>query len=145
MTVREPRSADVATLESAEQSCFSDPWPARFFIAELFAPARFNRVVEGGDGTLVAYLFSAWQYLDLHILKVATVPGSRRAGIGRRLMLLAEDHARAAGGESITLEVRPNNLAAIAMYDGLGFTLVGRRPSYYQDGEDAQIMTLKLQ
>ena len=41
-------------------------------------------------GSMVAYLFCAWQYLDLHVLKVATLPPFRRSGLARRLMALAE-------------------------------------------------------
>jgi len=51
------------------------------------------------------------------------------------------DHARAFGGETVTLEVRERNTPAIALYRGLGFSVAGRRPRYYGDGEDALIMT----
>ena len=41
----------------------------------------------------------------------------------------------------MTLEVRPSNAAAIALYTSFGFRDTGRRPGYYQDnGEDAIIM-----
>lgn len=142
--LREPRPADIAELEQLEERCFTDPWPGRYFVSELFAQARFRRVVVDERGTLVAYLFAAWQYLDLHILKVATAPELRRRGIGRELMAMAERHAVDSGGESITLEVRPANRAAIAMYDALGYGTAGRRPGYYQDGEDALVMTKSL-
>lgn len=144
MNVRQPDPADIPELEVAEQRCFSDPWPGRFFVAELLAPARFQRLVEDADGRLIAYLFAAWQYLDLHVLKVATLPEVRRTGLGRQLMEMARDHARSCGGESVTLEVRPGNEAAVTLYRALGFAVVGRRPGYYQDGDDALIMTLLL-
>jgi ribosomal-protein-alanine N-acetyltransferase len=41
----------------------------------------------------------------------------------------------------ITLEVRPTNAPAIALYERFGFLAAGTRPRYYQDnGEDAVIM-----
>ena len=96
------------------------------------------------EGSLAAYLFTAWQYLDLHILKVATLPVFRRRGLGRRLMLLAEEHAIRQAGETLTLEVRMNNGAAIAMYETMGYEHVGIRPGYYTDGSDALVMTKSI-
>jgi len=142
--LRPPQPGDVHALVAAEAACFSDPWPGQFFVSELFAPGRFHRLLVASDGRLVAYLFAAWQYLDLHVLKVATVEPYRRQGLGRRMMALAEHHAREMGGESVTLEVRESNEAAIAMYLALGYTEVGRRRRYYADGEDALVMTLQL-
>ncbi len=144
VSVRSPLPGDVRALEGAEVVCFSDPWPGQFFLAELYAPGRFHRIVVDPAGRLVAYLFAAWQYLDLHVLKVAALPELRRRGLGRRLMALAEEHALEVGGETLTLEVRPSNAAAIALYHDLGFAVAGRRPAYYPDGEDALVMTKSL-
>jgi ribosomal-protein-alanine N-acetyltransferase len=62
----------------------------------------------------------------------------------RQLMAIAEEHVVEQGGESLTLEVRESNHAAVALYDRLGFVLAGRRPAYYTDGEDALVMTKHL-
>jgi len=49
--------------------------------------------------------------------------------------------ARVGAGAQITLEVRPTNVGAIALYKQFGFLAAGSRPRYYQDnGEDAVIM-----
>jgi ribosomal-protein-alanine N-acetyltransferase len=132
---------DVRDLEKAEAECFPDPWPGRFFAAEMVAPARFCRVLVGPAGEVLAYLFCVWQYLDLHVLKVATRPAYRRQGFGRRLMESAERHVEEQAGESMTLEVRRSNDAARAMYRRLGFEEVGLRVRYYSDREDAVVMT----
>jgi ribosomal-protein-alanine acetyltransferase len=144
LSVRPPQVSDSRALAEAEIVCFSDPWPTRYFASELMAPGRFQRVMTDPQGRLVAYLFTAWQYLDLHVLKVATLPSYRRQGLARRLMALAEEHAAEMNGESLTLEVRDANIEAIAMYDSLGYERAGIRPAYYQDGEDAVIMTKRI-
>lgn len=143
--MRAPQPSDVRALAAAELECFSDPWPAQFFVSELFAPGRFQRLLEVRSGGLAGYLFAAWQYLDLHVLKIATLPGFRRQGLARWLMELADEHARQTGGESITLEVRESNGPAIELYRRLRFEEVGRRRRYYADGEDALVMTLRLE
>jgi len=144
LSVRPPQLGDARALAEAELVCFSDPWPPQFFASEILADGRFNRLLVDAGGNMVAYLFCAWQYLDLHVLKVATLPQFRRAGLARRLMALAEDHAVETGGESLTLEVRMSNTDAIAMYEVLEYEQVSVRKSYYQDGEDAVVMTKQM-
>ena len=43
-----------------------------------------------------------------------------------------------------TLEVRVSNDVARRLYEQVGYRLAGRRRRYYQDGEDALIMTTPL-
>ncbi len=142
--VRMPCPSDARALAAAEQVCFRDPWPGQLIASELLAPGRFHRVVVDPAERLVAYLLSAWQYLDLHVLKVATLPEFRRQGLARHLMELAERHADEMAGETVTLEVRVSNLAAARLYESMGFACVGRRPAYYLDGEDALVMTKRM-
>ncbi len=144
LSVRPPQLGDVRALTEAELKCFSDPWPPQFFMSEILADGRFNRLLIDPSGQMIAYLFCAWQYLDLHVLKVATLPDHRRAGLAKRLMFLAEDHAAEVGGETLTLEVRASNSAAVALYASLSYEQVGSRPSYYPDGEDAVLMTKRI-
>jgi [ribosomal protein S18]-alanine N-acetyltransferase len=67
-------------------------------------------------------------------------PAWQRQGVGRALLntLLAKaDEARA----PVFLEVRTDNVAAIAMYEAHGFSRIGLRRRYYQpSGADAYTM-----
>ena len=139
--VRAPQLGDARDLARVDIDCFPDPWPAQFFVSEILADGRFNRLLVDPAGRMTAYLFCAWQYLDLHILKVATLPEFRRSGLARRLMQFAENHAVEMSGESLTLEVRCDNLSAITMYENLGYARQGVRAHYYPNGDDALIMT----
>lgn len=144
LSIRPPQAGDVRALSEAETCCFTDPWPAQFFLSEIVAPGRFNRLLVDPAGEMVAYLFCAWQYLDLHVLKVATLPRFRRGGLARRVMGIAEHHAVEVCGESLTLEVRAGNKSAIALYEALDYAHAGWRKSYYGDGEDAVVMTKRI-
>lgn len=46
--------------------------------------------------------------------------------------------------EDLLLEVRPSNLAAIKLYERLGFLRVGVRKRYYSNAEDALVFKLRL-
>ena len=144
ISVRPPQLGDARALAEAELECFSDPWPPPFFMSEILADGRFNRLLVDSAGRMVAYLFCVWQFLDLHVLKVATLPEFRRAGLARRLMALAEEHVVEIGGESLTLEVRSSNGAAIAMYEMLEYDRAGIGARYYQDGESAVVMRKRM-
>ncbi len=52
--------------------------------------------------------------------------------------------ARAAGCVLVGLEVSSENSAALRLYEGLGYRIVGRRPNYYNDGSGALLMSLRL-
>jgi len=145
VSLREVHPGDIRNLARADAVCFDDPWPEAYFASELFAPGRFHRVLVEPAGEIAAYLFTAWQYLDLHILNIATLPEFRRFGLGRRLMLIAEEHARQMAGETLTLEVRKGNDPAFRLYESLGYEAVGIRSGYYADGTDAIIMSKHVQ
>lgn len=102
------------------------------------------RVARGERGVVLGYALS-WHVADeVHLLNVAVAPAARRKGIGRALMddLLA--HARATAAAKVLLEVRAANVAAIRLYESLGFAHLGVRRRYYADGEDAVEMMLEL-
>ena len=57
------------------------------------------------------------------------------------LMLALIDRAYALDSRWMTLEVRASNHGAMALYEKLGFKVIGRRRGYYtDDGEDAVVM-----
>ena len=72
------------------------------------------------------------------LLNLAVHPKFRRSGVGRAL--LQEMMQLAALWH---LEVRESNLAAICLYQSLGFVQVGRRAAYYADGEAALLFTFE--
>ena len=64
-----------------------------------------------------------------------------------KLVEYAIRHARNRNAQSIFLEVRPSNEAAVMLYDSMGFNEIGIRNGYYpaQSGrEDALVMALEL-
>jgi RimJ/RimL family protein N-acetyltransferase len=71
----------------------------------------------------------------------------RRRGVGRALMHEAEVWARQAGVRKLELHVFPHNVAAIALYDDLGYEREGLRRRHYRRGgrfQDAVLMAKDL-
>jgi ribosomal-protein-alanine N-acetyltransferase len=78
---------------------------------------------------------------EAHIVTLAVRQGQRRRGLGELLLITAIEVAVAHGQEVMTLEVRHANEAAVSLYEKYGFNRVGVRSRYYDDREDALIMT----
>jgi ribosomal-protein-alanine N-acetyltransferase len=78
---------------------------------------------------------------EVHVVNVAVHTEFRRRGIARVLLQAVFDAARERGMTIATLEVRFHNLAAITLYESLGFQKIAIRKRYYADnGEDAVVM-----
>ena len=145
VTIRPGDPGDLPAVQRIERASFADPWPASALLQELVPSSlRLPLILLRGE-SVIGYLM-AWCTPDqLHILNVAVDPAYRRQGHGRRLLAVAMEAARRGGADQVTLEVRPGNEAALALYAALGFAQTGRRPHYYADtGEDALVLTCDL-
>ena len=141
VVLRDMTVADLAQVMLIEIETFPTPWSLQAFRSEVQNPAAWTRVAADDEGRVVAYLVARF-YGDMwHLMDLAVIPSARRQGIGRSMIddLLI---VVAATDLDVTLEVRPSNAAAIALYRTFGFQAVGARRRYYEDnGEDAIVMT----
>jgi ribosomal-protein-alanine N-acetyltransferase len=147
VAVRPMTLDDLPAVMEIDQLSFALPWPERSFRFELTGnDASYLMVAEssaGGEELIAGYL-GYWLLIDeMHISTLAVHPEMRGRGIGERLLRAGLEQAWIQGAEMSTLEVRPSNEVAIALYRKYGFEVVGRRRAYYQDNnEDAVLMTL---
>lgn len=136
--------ADISALDAImeiETEAFPDPWSRSAMIHELTDNEFGCYFVIRKNGKIVGYC-GYWRILEeAHITNIAVASGYRGQGFGRRLLLYVLLYAAESGAESMTLEVRPSNAAAVALYESLGFRVEGIRRKYYtNNGEDALIM-----
>ncbi len=68
--------------------------------------------------------------------RVGVSSRARGGGIGRTVLQCLVDEARSAGIEVLTLDVRGNNHAAMALYERFGFHEYGRLPDFVAIGEE---------
>jgi len=136
--------ADLDEVVEIEKLCFGTPWSRALFSEELkhVEICTWIKARKTGGGQRVAAYMGFWKAVDeAHITNLAVRPEYRRAGLGKALALKVLEHAKSLGCSRATLEVRPSNLAALKLYEGLGFSSVAMRPKYYLDNEeDALIM-----
>jgi len=135
---------DLEQVLAIEREAFTAPWSRASFRYELGNPRAGNRVVRRGAEVL-GYV-CVWAIAgELKINNVAVRADVRGNGLGAALLEAAIEFGRARGCFEATLEVRPSNRAAAALYRRFGFRAVGRRKAYYQEtGEDAILMLKEL-
>ena len=128
-------------IEQIEQACFSLPWtPAQ--LASQLDESRYVFLAAVQGGRVLGYIGMLFVLDEGYISNVAVAPEFRRQGVGRALIAALLERCRELELAFVTLEVRPSNAPAVALYQGFGFTEVGRRKNYYdKPSEDALLMT----
>ena len=131
---------DAKSLSDLARSVFSMPWSENAFahLAEepdsIFYVALEEDVLIGGCGLTHIGLEG-----DIHNVMVA--PEYRGRGVATRMLSVLLEEGEKQGIQEFTLEVRVSNVAAIKVYEKLGFVSEGIRPRFYeQPVEDAMIM-----
>ena len=139
-----PMTADhLEELEKLERICFSRPWSRKMLAEELENEcAAFLVAEDAATGKVVGYAGLLVVADEGYITNVAVFPAYRRRGIATQLIQVFINFAKGNRLAFLTLEVRPGNAAAIALYQGFGFKEAGRRKNYYDlPKEDALILT----
>lgn len=139
---REMVPDDADAVAAVEAACFPVPWSRESFWREASNEHTCYRLAVA-DEQVVGFA-GCWVTCDeAQITNIALLPDWRGQGLGTRLMADLMAAAKARGCTAMTLEVRPSNTAALALYHHYGFQEAGRRKGYYTDnGEDAIIMWL---
>lgn len=133
--LRTARAADLPDLLALEARFPGDRLSARQFRHHLGNARARLRVVESDGAVLAYHLLLLRAGSDrARLYSIAVDPSRRGQGLGRRLLADAEAQARAAGCRGLRLEVRQDNVAAIALYEAAGYQRLAALPAYYQDG-----------
>ena len=137
--IRRLTYADLPAVVGIERRAFPTPWSLAMFVLELSKPAGVC-LVAVVDGGVAGYVICSRYSTVWHLMDIAVDADRRRQRIASALIQGMLDRLPSPG-EQVTLEVRPSNPAAIALYEGFGFKAAGVRRRYYSDnGEDALIM-----
>lgn len=102
------------------------------------------RIVTPKD-KIVGFIFvSANNESIAHITTIAIAPEHRKRGLGRKLLAHVENVLQKKDFEAVVLEVRVSNFAAQNLYSKYGYVIIQKLLKYYQNGEDAYLMSKTL-
>lgn len=122
---------------------FDDFWNYNILKSELenenskYIVAKINDEIVGFGGIWLAPF-------EIHITNIVVRKDKRNNGIGTKLMNEILNMAKKENLKEITLEVNSNNLSAIKLYEKFDFKKVGMRKRYYNNTDDAIIMTRNI-
>ena len=133
-------ASHVVQIAHLEKICFSDPWSEGSIASELDNKLAFWLVATEGE-MVAGYIGSQTVVGETDMMNVAVHPDFRRKGIAETLINTLVDNLKRMESHCLTLEVRASNVPAIALYEKLGFSEIGRRKNYYRNPrEDALIL-----
>jgi [ribosomal protein S18]-alanine N-acetyltransferase len=147
--IRPLRLSDIEAVQAIEQESFPTPWKASAYQYELTQNqlATYHALtarVADQPAQLIGYSGYWMMAGEAHISTIAVHPDWRGRNLGELLLLNMLFLAAHNEADLVTLEVRPSNTVAQALYEKYRLIQVGERPRYYRDnGEDALLMTVE--
>src|SRR5580698_7522640 len=144
MEIRRAHADDLPSIVRIENRSFGhDAWDRELFLDYHAQPARSAFLVALIDRRVVDHPL-AFQSGACHnkapraeIHSIAVAPGQRGKGVAVALLKRTLAQLRRRGFETVSLNVRLENKAAIGLYRKLGFQRVRRVNGYYEDGAPA--------
>lgn len=141
LSISKMRIEDLNEIKDKLSEEFDDFWNENILKQELsnenseYVVARENNEIVGFGGI--------WTSPDdVHITDIVTRKMYRCKGIGSRILEELINLAKTKNKASLTLEVNEKNTIAQKLYEKYGFKMLGRRKKYYNNTDDAIIMTL---
>ncbi len=130
---------DIESVHGLEAALFPDAWSIEQFWQEIAQPSRHYVVARDGDD-IVGYAGTFVMAPDSDVQTIGVRSDHQGRGIAALLLEALLAKAREDGAVHMLLEVRSDNVPALALYERFGFTRISQRPRYYADGGDALIL-----
>ena len=123
---------------------FDEFWNKNVLKSELENPSSTYIVALDEHNNVVGYA-GIWQPIDeAHITNIVTKKDKRNNKVATKMLEELIKIATQRKLNNITLEVNVNNIPAINLYKKYNFKEVGIRKKYYNNTDDAIIMTYKI-
>ncbi len=121
-------------------------WNESMISQELQAPMRaYYAQIDENTHTLCGYAGYWFDGDDAQIMTIGVAKQYQRKGIASKLLSTIIKTAKQIGAKRMLLEVRVDNVPALALYERFGFVKMGLRKRYYQpEGVDAYTMCADL-
>jgi len=124
-------------LFEIEMECFKREAFTKQQIAQLLTNQNCISLIAKENGKIIGFIigmvYAEDDVLTGHILTIDVSPSYRRKGVGIKLLQELERIFRDRQVKVSRLEVREDNIAALGLYQKLGYKKVGKLHYYYGD------------
>ena len=137
--------SDIDRVMKVERDVYDFPWTERIFSDCIRVGYLCWLALHDQD--VVGHAIISVVAGEGHMLNLSIARAHQRRGYGRQFIDFLLSEARARNAQTMLLEVRPSNIAAINCYNSAGFNEIGSRKGYYPapDGrEDALLFAKQL-
>ncbi|WP_201550635.1 ribosomal protein S18-alanine N-acetyltransferase [Psychrobacter sp. DD43] len=132
----------VAAIETIIQP--QDAWTYQT-LGELLTKDSIDLLVVYQIDKVVGYCLYQVVFEQAEILRIGTHPDYQRQGIASRIFARLNKALKANQVESLLLEVRADNTAAIALYEQQGLAVIHTRKGYYKAAHQPAVDALIMQ
>jgi len=122
-------------LYAIEKECFEKEAFSKQQIASLLSDYNSISLIAKTNSEIVGYIIGMIYYERKmpvgHILTIDVATAYRQKGIAQRLLLETEKIFKEKGLRAVCLEVREDNIAALKLYQKLGYKKIAKLENYY--------------
>lgn len=143
ITIEYLKAEHLPFIAEIDSTCPHKPWSPEEFKKELENPIA-NYFVALKDGKPVGYGGYWWVMFEAEITNIAVHKDFRKMGIATKLIEKMVEKCAKTSTSLLHLEVRESNESAINLYKKMGFVQDGFRKNYYNNTENAILMTKEI-
>ncbi len=145
LKIRPMRMSDLDVVMQIEAEVHAYPWSRGNFSDSL--NSGYHCLLLEQKEKIIGYALLMMVLDEAHLLNISIAAAQQGLGCGRALLSHLVQVGKNQGALNMFLEVRISNLAAIGLYESMGFNEMAVRKAYYQaksGREDAVLMGLAL-
>jgi ribosomal-protein-alanine N-acetyltransferase len=134
---------DLKQVMRVELEVYPFPWTERIFSDCL--RVGYHCWIASTQRDVIGHAVISIVGDESHMLNLSIAREHQRKGYGRQFVEFLLNQARARRAQTMLLEVRPSNQAAINCYNAAGFNEIGCRKDYYpaDDGREDALLLAK--
>ncbi len=145
LNFRKIQVEDLPEIMAIERQCYEFPWSEEIF-KSCFNASNLAMFAEL-EGKAIGYGILSTVLDEASLLNICIAPSEQGKGYAKVLLQFLCEQVRALGADTLFLEVRASNQAALHLYENMGFNQIGTRRNYYpakKGREDAWMFALSL-
>jgi len=131
ISIRSMQPADLPEVAELDAAAFTPLWQNPQDALEKALPQATSATVIGGAQGVVGYQISTANPFGAHLARLAVRPDMQRQGLGSLIVVDLLHRLNEKGMARLSVNTQSDNLASLALYNKIGFTVTGEKFPVY--------------